>query len=140
MPLKVRWSDAVIRLPHSHYQLHVFRQSHGPPAQIRRHRRVGEHGAHTPAISSSCLPQQHVKANLHLQRTRWLRFHPSDTRDKFGDTISIGSSTAITNWKKAICRWQNKQTYYTGTLYGLPDRGWNTQGTQNTILAFTHLT
>ncbi|KAK4194065.1 esterase-like activity of phytase-domain-containing protein [Triangularia verruculosa] len=57
---------------------------------------------------------------------------PSDARDKFGDTISIGSSAAITNWKKRSTG-KNKQTYYTGTLYGLPDRGWNTQGTQNTI-------
>ncbi|VBB82137.1 Putative protein of unknown function [Podospora comata] len=58
---------------------------------------------------------------------------PSDARDKFGDTISIGSSAAITNWKKRSAGGKNKQTYYTGTLYGLPDRGWNTQGTQNTI-------
>ncbi|KAK0659200.1 esterase-like activity of phytase-domain-containing protein [Cercophora samala] len=58
---------------------------------------------------------------------------PSDARDKFGDTISIGSSAAITNWKKRTSPGKNKQPYYTGTLYGLPDRGWNTQGTQNTI-------
>ncbi|KAK4195609.1 esterase-like activity of phytase-domain-containing protein [Triangularia verruculosa] len=57
---------------------------------------------------------------------------PSDARDKFGDTISIGSSAAVTNWKKR-CTGKNKQTSYTGTLYGLPDRGWNTQGTQNTV-------
>ncbi|KAK4170638.1 hypothetical protein QBC36DRAFT_296116 [Triangularia setosa] len=53
-------------------------------------------------------------------------------RDKFGDTISIGSSAAIANWKKRSAG-KNKQIYYTGTLYGRPDRGWYTQDTQNTI-------
>ncbi|KAK0727593.1 esterase-like activity of phytase-domain-containing protein [Lasiosphaeria miniovina] len=51
---------------------------------------------------------------------------PSDARDQFGDTISTGSSLSIKNWKK-----DGKK--YTGTMYGLPDRGWNTKGTQNTI-------
>ena len=50
----------------------------------------------------------------------------SDARDKYGDTISIGSSMAIKKWKKAGKK-------YEGTMYGLPDRGWNTNGTQNTI-------
>jgi hypothetical protein len=49
----------------------------------------------------------------------------SDARDKFGETISIGSSMAITDWKK-------KGESYNAKLYGLPDRGWNTNGTQNT--------
>ncbi|KAK3991549.1 esterase-like activity of phytase-domain-containing protein [Cladorrhinum sp. PSN332] len=57
---------------------------------------------------------------------------PSDARDKFGDTLSIGSAAALTGWKKKTNP-KTKQTTYTGTLYGLPDRGWNTQGTQNTI-------
>lgn len=50
----------------------------------------------------------------------------SDARDEYGDTISIGSSMAIKNWRRT----GNK---YRGTMYGLPDRGWNTNGTQNTI-------
>ncbi|KAM7197539.1 Esterase-like activity of phytase domain containing protein [Rhypophila sp. PSN 637] len=50
----------------------------------------------------------------------------SDTRDKYGDTISIGSGISIKKWKR-------KDDKYKGTLYGLPDRGWNTNGTQNTI-------
>ncbi|KAK4128068.1 hypothetical protein N657DRAFT_685678 [Parathielavia appendiculata] len=50
----------------------------------------------------------------------------SDARDQYGDTISIGSSMRIKDWKKAGNR-------YKGTLYGLPDRGWNTNGTQATI-------
>ncbi|KAK4117852.1 hypothetical protein N656DRAFT_786459 [Canariomyces notabilis] len=50
---------------------------------------------------------------------------PHDARDEFGDTISIGSAMAVTNWHKAGDK-------YKGTVYGLPDRGWNTKGTTNT--------
>jgi len=49
---------------------------------------------------------------------------PGDARDKFGDTISLGSSIAFSAWKKTGAR-------YEGVMYGLPDRGWNTQGTVN---------
>lgn len=51
-------------------------------------------------------------------------FVPSDARDKFGDSISLGSSIAFASWEK-------KGSKYEGKLYGLPDRGWNTQGTVN---------
>ena len=55
----------------------------------------------------------------------------SDARDKFGDTIGgIGSAIALD--KKS---WESKKgdnEAYTGIVYGLPDRGWNTEGTQNT--------
>jgi len=54
-------------------------------------------------------------------------FVPSDARDKFGDTLGgFGSSIAIDqkSWKKV-----GKD--YKGTLWALPDRGWNTQGTLN---------
>lgn len=52
----------------------------------------------------------------------------SDVRDKYGDTIGgIGSAIALD--KKSI---KYKKGAYSGTIYGLPDRGWNTQGTQNT--------
>ncbi|KAK4448727.1 esterase-like activity of phytase-domain-containing protein [Podospora aff. communis PSN243] len=50
----------------------------------------------------------------------------SDARDQYGDTISIGSAMAVKGWKKVGKR-------YRGTMFGLPDRGFNTQGTQNTI-------
>ncbi|KAM7183999.1 Esterase-like activity of phytase domain containing protein [Naviculisporaceae sp. PSN 640] len=50
----------------------------------------------------------------------------SDARDQYGDTISIGSAIAVKNWRKTGKK-------YKATLYGLPDRGWNTNGTQNTI-------
>jgi hypothetical protein len=52
-------------------------------------------------------------------------FLPSNARDKKGDTLGgIGSSIAIdrSSWKKT-------GNSYTGLLYALPDRGWNTQGT-----------
>ncbi|KAH6866262.1 outer membrane autotransporter [Thelonectria olida] len=51
-------------------------------------------------------------------------FVPSAARDKYGDTISLGSSIALASWSK-------KGSSYEGTLYGLPDRGWNTNGTVN---------
>jgi hypothetical protein len=55
----------------------------------------------------------------------------SDARDKFGDTIGgIGSAIALDKkaWKKS----KGDSEAYAGILYGLPDRGWNTNGTQNT--------
>lgn len=55
----------------------------------------------------------------------------SDARDKFGDTIGgIGSSVALD--KKAWKKKKGNSEAYEGILYGLPDRGWNTNGTQNT--------
>lgn len=51
-------------------------------------------------------------------------FVRSDALDKFGDSISLSSSIAITSWSKNGSKYQ-------GRLYGLPDRGWNTQGTIN---------
>ncbi|KAL8947897.1 MAG: hypothetical protein Q9222_005872 [Ikaeria aurantiellina] len=55
-------------------------------------------------------------------------FIPANARDSTGDTLGgFGSSIAIDlkTWKKL------KNGTYTGTLYALPDRGWNTQGTLN---------
>lgn len=55
---------------------------------------------------------------------------PSNIRDKYDDTLSFGSAIALEpgSWKKHKKR-HSKQTYYTGTLWMLPDRGWNTNGT-----------
>lgn len=53
-------------------------------------------------------------------------FVPGDAYDKFGDTIGgIGSGIAIprNSWKV------NKKGVYSGTMFAIPDRGWNTQGT-----------
>ncbi|KAA8912342.1 phytase-like domain-containing protein [Sphaerosporella brunnea] len=49
-------------------------------------------------------------------------FLPASFRDKFGDTVSTGSSIAVSNWKAV-------RDSYKATLYALPDRGWNTNGT-----------
>ena len=54
-------------------------------------------------------------------------FIPSNATDKFGDTIGgIGSSIAFDRLS-----WRKTYTGYSGTLYTLPDRGWNTEGTLN---------
>ncbi|KAF7925170.1 hypothetical protein BELL_0363g00060 [Botrytis elliptica] len=53
---------------------------------------------------------------------------PGTARDKFGDTIGgIGSAIAIDtkSWEKL------ENGSYTGVLWALPDRGWNTEGTLN---------
>ena len=56
---------------------------------------------------------------------------PSNARDKYGETIGgFGSSIAVD--KKSFKKSASKNGSYTGILYGLPDRGWNTQGTLNT--------
>ncbi|KAL9086751.1 MAG: hypothetical protein Q9159_003970 [Coniocarpon cinnabarinum] len=52
---------------------------------------------------------------------------PSNATDKSGDTIGgIGSSIAIER-----SSWHKTSTGYSGTLYAIPDRGWNTEGTLN---------
>lgn len=52
---------------------------------------------------------------------------PSDAVDKFNDTIGgIGSSVAFERLS-----WRRSGNSYTGTVWGLPDRGWNTEGTLN---------
>ncbi|KAI0163194.1 3-phytase [Pestalotiopsis sp. NC0098] len=55
-------------------------------------------------------------------------FVPSDARDKYGDTLGgLGSAIHIdqTSWRRT------SNGTYTGTLWSLPDRGWNTEGTLN---------
>ena len=55
-------------------------------------------------------------------------FTASNARDKFGDTAGgIGSSAAFdpNSWML------HDNGSYTGLLYALPDRGWNTEGTLN---------
>ncbi|KAH3968204.1 hypothetical protein HBH64_072400 [Parastagonospora nodorum] len=55
---------------------------------------------------------------------------PADFRDKYGDTLGgIGSAIAL---DQKSAKYKKKTNTYEGTIYGLPDRGWNTQGTQNT--------
>ena len=50
-------------------------------------------------------------------------FVPSNATDKQGDTIGgIGSSIAFDR-----NTWHKTPTGYSGIVYALPDRGWNTQ-------------
>ncbi|PCG97039.1 Hypothetical protein PENO1_065180 [Penicillium occitanis (nom. inval.)] len=51
---------------------------------------------------------------------------PSDFRDRFGDSVSLGSSIALDK-----STWSQKGNVYEGIIYALPDRGWNTNGTVN---------
>lgn len=73
-----------------------------------------------PAFSTTCNGKSYTYNEL-----AGYGFVPSNARDKTGDTISLGSGIAISSWKKLSA------DKYEGSLYGLPDRGWNTQGTQN---------
>ncbi|KAI9684252.1 MAG: hypothetical protein M1822_005725 [Bathelium mastoideum] len=81
------------------------------------------------AITASVVNQTTCNGKLYTyQQLAGYGFIPSDARDKFGDTIGgIGSSVALDrlSWKKA------NGSSYTGTLWALPDRGWNTNGTLN---------
>jgi hypothetical protein len=55
---------------------------------------------------------------------------PADFRDKYGDTLGgIGSAIAL---DQKSAKWKKSKNAYEGIIYGLPDRGWNTFGTQNT--------
>jgi hypothetical protein len=55
---------------------------------------------------------------------------PANFRDKYGDTLGgIGSAIALDHKKS---KWSKSKNAYQGVIFGLPDRGWNTQGTQNT--------
>lgn len=54
-------------------------------------------------------------------------FIASNFRDKFGDTISVGSSIALEegSWqKKGRYTAKGRESYYRGTLWMMPDRGW----------------
>lgn len=54
-------------------------------------------------------------------------FLPADARDKYGETISFGSSVA--NQDVTV----DEDGVYHFTAYGLPDRGYNVDGTVNTL-------
>ncbi|HEY2111020.1 MAG TPA: hypothetical protein VGH25_04750 [Dongiaceae bacterium] len=50
---------------------------------------------------------------------------PADAKDKQGDTLGgMGSGMAAD-----LASWKRDGDSYVGTLYMLPDRGWNTEGT-----------
>jgi hypothetical protein len=74
-----------------------------------------------PVFSTNCNGKPYIYNEL-----AGYGFVPGNAVDKYGDTISIGSSISITDWTK-------KDGVYSGTLYGLPDRGWNTNGTNGFV-------
>lgn len=82
--------------------------------------------AGAPVNETSCNGKKYIYEEL----AGWGTL-PSDARDKFGDTIGgIGSAIALD--KKSWKRKPGKEKAYEGILWGLPYKGWNTQGTQNT--------
>ncbi|KAL0258559.1 hypothetical protein SLS55_006056 [Diplodia seriata] len=59
-------------------------------------------------------------------------FVPGTARDKHGDTLGgLGSSIAIEHGSWKLQPTDNGTALYTGILWALPDRGWNTNGTLN---------
>jgi hypothetical protein len=75
-----------------------------------------------PVLATTCAGRKYTYNEL-----AGYGFIPGDARDKFGDTMAgFGSSMAIdkTSWKRKGDDW-------TGLLYALPDRGWNTEGSIN---------
>ncbi|KAF2155298.1 hypothetical protein K461DRAFT_276496 [Myriangium duriaei CBS 260.36] len=77
----------------------------------------------TPASQTTCNGKSYVYSQL-----AGYGFVPSDARDRFGDSIGgIGSAIFIDPKSWALAG----HGVYTGTLFALPDRGWNTEGTLN---------
>jgi hypothetical protein len=86
-----------------------------------------------PTSTSSAAPvaQTNCNGQFTYNELAGYGFLPGDTRDKFGDTNGgIGSSATI---DKRSWVFNKKTGSYTGLLYALPDRGWNTQGTINYV-------
>ena len=65
---------------------------------------------------------------FHYEQLAGYGFVPSTAKDKYGDSLGgYGSAAAIdrSSWKKV------SHNIYTGILWAVPDRGWNTEGTLN---------
>lgn len=79
-------------------------------------------GSAPPVFEATCAGKSYVYNEL-----AGFGSLPSDARDKLGDTLAgLGSSIAIdkNSWEKTGNTWS-------GLLYALPDRGWNTEGSIN---------
>ncbi|MCJ1354055.1 MAG: hypothetical protein MMC33_004042 [Icmadophila ericetorum] len=94
--------------------------------------RAQQHHPKPPQPSSTPLPvvnQTTCNGNTYAyNQLAGYGFVPSNARDKFGDTMGgFGSAIAFdeSSWQKT------KNGSYTGILWVLPDRGWNTEGTTN---------
>ncbi|KIW01249.1 uncharacterized protein PV09_07291 [Verruconis gallopava] len=75
-----------------------------------------------PVFSTSCNGKTYIYNEL-----AGYGVLPGDSRDSFGDTLG-GFGSAIAIDRKS---WTKVGDSYTFTLYALPDRGWNTEGTLN---------
>ncbi|KAF2721799.1 3-phytase [Polychaeton citri CBS 116435] len=76
-----------------------------------------------PVKTTTCNGEKYVYKEL-----AGYGYLPSNARDKTGDTLGgIGSSIALdsTSWQR------ESNGSYSGIIWALPDRGWNTQGTLN---------
>ncbi|PNS21622.1 hypothetical protein CAC42_981 [Sphaceloma murrayae] len=86
-----------------------------------------------PAATAAWLPRPVSETTCAGKKYSYERlagygFVASDAVDKFGDNLGgLGSAIFVEkgSWRR---RWDGS---YTGTLWALPDRGWNTQGTLN---------
>lgn len=86
-----------------------------------------------PTSTSSAAPVAQTDCNgqYTYKELAGYGFLPGDARDKFGDTNGgIGSSAAIDKRSWVFDKILGR---YTGLLYALPDRGWNTEGTINYV-------
>lgn len=83
-------------------------------------------GASSAVNTTTCNGKTYVYENL-----AGYGFVPSNATDKFGDTIGgHGSSIAVDGRS-----WTRVGNSYTGILYTLPDRGWNTNvSIKNSVL------
>lgn len=90
----------------------------------------GQHGHHpTSTASSSSTPIAQVSIGSDTYSYYSLVGHgfwSAASQDEFGDT-SGGWGSAIAADVDSWC--QNEDGSYEGTIYTLPDRGWNTNGT-----------
>ncbi|KAI1073390.1 esterase-like activity of phytase-domain-containing protein [Whalleya microplaca] len=85
--------------------------------------RAREHSTSASVNSTTCIGESYVYEEL-----SGYGYVVSDAIDKFGDTLGgLGSSLHLDRaaWKKL------DNGSYSGVLWSLPDRGWNTQGTLN---------
>jgi Esterase-like activity of phytase len=76
----------------------------------------------TPVATTTCIGKTYVYDEL-----AGFGYVPSDAKDSTKETLGgFGSAIAIDNWRK-------EGDHFKATFYGLPDRGWNTNGTTNTV-------
>ena len=84
----------------------------------------------TPSVSGSVNDTTCNGATYSYEELAGYGYVATDARDKFGDTIGgIGSAISIprASWRKL------SNGSYSGLMWAIPDRGWNTEGIITTI-------